>query len=149
MTKLKEQANSDKQLVESMKMQIKELERTHSLEDSKSLEKVKELQARISTHSLENQTKDIEIGFLKDQLATLKKNREKDSTDHQVVVDNLNKRKVTEKNRLEEQLQTQSRVHKNTKESLNSEIQGIRNQLQGQVKALYVLKGVIFFDFIL
>ncbi len=130
-------------------MQIKELERTHSLEDSKSLEKVKELQARISTHSLENQTKDIEIGFLKDQLATLKKNREKDSTDHQVVVDNLNKRKVTEKNRLEEQLQTQSRVHKNTKESLNSEIQGIRNQLQGQVKALYVLKGVIFFDFIL
>jgi len=148
-TKLKEQANSDKQLVESMKMQIKELERTHSLEDSKSLEKVKELQARISTHSLENQTKDIEIGFLKDQLATLKKNREKDSTDHQVVVDNLNKRKVTEKNRLEEQLQTQSRVHKNTKESLNSEIQGIRNQLQGQVKALYVLKGVIFFDFIL
>ncbi len=149
MTKLKEQANSDKQLVESMKMQIKELERTHSLEDSKSLEKVKELQARISTHSLENQTKDIEIGFLKDQLATLKKNREKDSTDHQVVVDNLNKRKVTEKNRLEEQLQTLSRVHKNTKESLNSEIQGIRNQLQGQVKALYVLKGVIFFDFIL
>jgi hypothetical protein len=148
-TKLKEQANSDKQLVESMKMQIKELERTHSLEDSKSLEKVKELQARISTHSLENQTKDIEIGFLKDQLATLKKNREKDSTDHQVVVDNLNKRKVTEKNRLEEQLQTLSRVHKNTKESLNSEIQGIRNQLQGQVKALYVLKGVIFFDFIL
>ncbi len=54
MTKLKEQASSDKQLVESMKMQIKELERTHSLECAKSLEKVKELQARISTHSLEN-----------------------------------------------------------------------------------------------
>ncbi len=57
MTKLKEQASSDKQLMESMKVQIKELERTHLLE---------------------NHTKNLEIDFLKEQLATLEKNREKD-----------------------------------------------------------------------
>jgi len=45
-TKLKEQASSDKQLMESMKVQIKELERTHLLE---------------------NQTKNLEIDFLKQQ----------------------------------------------------------------------------------
>jgi len=52
--KLKEQAISDKQLVESMKMQIKELERTHSLECAKSLEKVKELQSSIGKLTKEN-----------------------------------------------------------------------------------------------
>ncbi len=97
-----------------MKVQIKELERTHLLE---------------------NQTKNLEISFLKEQLATLKKNREKDNTNHQVVVDNLNQRKVSEKNQLQEQLQKQSRIHEITKESMISEIQGIKNQLQSQVKA--------------
>jgi len=50
---LKEQASSDKQLLDSMKVQIKELERTHSIENSKLLEKVKELQSGIENHEKE------------------------------------------------------------------------------------------------
>jgi len=62
-TKLKEQASLDKQLKESMKVKIQELERTHSLENSKLLKKVKELQSGI-----ENLEKEKNAAVVKDML---------------------------------------------------------------------------------
>jgi len=98
--------------MDSMKMQIKELERTHSLESAKSLEKVKELQSSIENikkeknAAVENlksesnkitllnkhiEIKDFEIVSLKKDLKTLELEKESTEKEHQAAVDSLNK----------------------------------------------------------
>ncbi len=108
--------------MDSLKMQIKELERTHSLENTKSLEKVKELQSIIvnlnkeknaAVENLESEAKsvallnkhieiqDFEIVSLKKDVKTLEQEKDSTEKEHQAAVDSLNKTYSSNKERFE------------------------------------------------
>jgi hypothetical protein len=128
--------------MDSMKMQIKELERTHSLESAKSLEKVKELQSSIENIKKEKNAAVEKLKSESNKITLLNKHIEiKDfEIEHQAAVDSLNKNNSSNKERFEinlsaeldfikkgeQLLKLEQEKNKNLKKEVGSRILGLQ-----------------------